>query len=51
LTINLPSDGRRETLTVPLPRTLAPGTLHAIYRQACRYVPERDLRARFFGRR
>ena len=44
-------DGTRETLTVPLHRTLADGTLHAIYRQACRYVPERQLRARFFTRR
>jgi predicted RNA binding protein YcfA (HicA-like mRNA interferase family) len=41
-------NGTRETLTVPLHRTLAAGTLHAIYRQAARYVPERDLRPRFF---
>ncbi|HKA28078.1 MAG TPA: type II toxin-antitoxin system HicA family toxin [Candidatus Binatia bacterium] len=40
--------GTRETLTVPLHRILAPGTLQAIYRQAARYVPERDLRPRFF---
>jgi hypothetical protein len=32
-------------------RTLAPGTLHAIYRQATRYVPERDLRPRLFALR
>jgi predicted RNA binding protein YcfA (HicA-like mRNA interferase family) len=41
-------NGTRETLTVPLHRTLAADTLHAIYRQAARYVPERDFRLRFF---
>ena len=42
-------DGTRQTLTIPLHRTLATGTLQAIFRQACRYVPESDLRSRFFG--
>ena len=41
-------DGRRQTLTVPNHREIDRGTLHAIYRQACRYVPEAQLRARFF---
>ena len=41
-------DGSRETLTVPLHDELAPGTLHAIYRQALRYVSAADLRPYFF---
>lgn len=44
------ADGTRQTLTIPLHRTLAAGTLQAIFRQACRYVPEAELRPRFFGR-
>ena len=42
------SSGERQTLTVPIHKKLAPGTLHAIYRQASRYVPEEDLREWFF---
>jgi predicted RNA binding protein YcfA (HicA-like mRNA interferase family) len=42
------ADGTRQTLTVPLHRTLAPGTLHAVFRQASRYVAEADLRRWFF---
>ena len=34
------SEGVRQTLTIPLHRELAPGTLRAIFRQACRFVPE-----------
>lgn len=41
-------DGARQILTVPLHRTLADGTLRAIFRQACRFVPEVDLRPWFF---
>jgi len=44
-------EGTRQTLTVPLHRTLAPSTLQAIYRQACRFVSERELRGRFFRAR
>ena len=40
--------GERQTFTVPLHRTLDQGTLHAIFRQAMRYVPEADLRPWFF---
>jgi predicted RNA binding protein YcfA (HicA-like mRNA interferase family) len=40
--------GSRQTLTLPLHDELAPGTLHAIYRQALRYVPAADLHAHFF---
>ncbi len=42
-------DGTREILTVPLHRVLAPGTLHAIFRQAARFIPERELRPHFYG--
>jgi predicted RNA binding protein YcfA (HicA-like mRNA interferase family) len=41
--------GEKQTLTVPLHKHLAPGTLHAIYRQGLRYIPEADLKSRFFG--
>ena len=38
----------QQTLTLPLHKNLAAGTLHAIFRQALRYVPEEDLRPWFF---
>ncbi len=41
-------DGRTETLTVPNHDEIDRGTLHAIYRQACRYIAETELRAKFF---
>jgi predicted RNA binding protein YcfA (HicA-like mRNA interferase family) len=44
-------DGLRQTLTVPLHRELAPGTLRAIFRQACRFVPKEELHPLFFGDR
>ncbi len=40
--------GELEILTIPLYREIAPGTLRAIYRQACRFVPEPELRAWFY---
>lgn len=43
----LPS-GQRQTLTIPLHKQLAPGTLRAIFRQALRYIPEADLVPWFF---
>ena len=43
----LPS-GERQTLTIPVHKQLAPGTLRAIFRQALRYIPEGDLRPWFF---
>lgn len=42
-------EGLRQSLTIPLHRELAPGTLRAIFRQACRFVPEEDLGPLFFG--
>lgn len=42
-------DGTRQTLTLPLHDELASGTLHAIYRQALRFIPTRDLQRHFFN--
>jgi predicted RNA binding protein YcfA (HicA-like mRNA interferase family) len=42
------SAGEKQTLTIPVHKDLAPGTLHAIFRQALRYIPEADLRPWFF---
>jgi len=44
----LVADGRSQTLTVPNHDEIDRGTLHAIYRQASRFVPEAQLRAKFF---
>jgi len=41
--------GERQVLTVPLHKELATGTLHAIYRQASRFVDAADLRPHFFS--
>ena len=41
-------DGLRQTLTVPLHRELASGTLRAIFHQACRFAREEDLSPLFF---
>ncbi|MGH2349131.1 MAG: type II toxin-antitoxin system HicA family toxin [bacterium] len=43
----LPS-GVAHTLTIPLHKTLAPGTVRAVFRQACRYIQESELRPWFF---
>lgn len=40
--------GQRQTLTIPLHKDLASGTLRAILRQAARFIPEHDLRPWFF---
>jgi predicted RNA binding protein YcfA (HicA-like mRNA interferase family) len=40
--------GERQTLTILLHRNLDQGTLHAIFRQAMRYIPEADLQPLFF---
>jgi len=42
------SSGRTQTLTVPNHAEIDRGTLHAIYRQASRYIPEAQLRSKFF---
>lgn len=41
--------GRKEILLVPVHRQLATGTIRAIYRQACRFIPEGELRPGFFA--
>ncbi|AFY60647.1 type II toxin-antitoxin system HicA family toxin [Synechococcus sp. PCC 6312] len=38
----------QETLTIPNHRQLDTGTCRAIYRQACRYIPETDLFPHFY---
>jgi predicted RNA binding protein YcfA (HicA-like mRNA interferase family) len=38
-----------QILTVPRHRELDTGTLHAIFRQASRFVPEEDLRPHFYA--
>lgn len=43
------SSGQRQTLTIPLHRSLAAGTLQAIYRQAARFVAETDLQSHFYS--
>lgn len=40
--------GEIEILTIPLHREIAQGTLRAIYRQACRFVAESELRDWFY---
>jgi len=40
--------GARVTLSVPNHREIRPGTLHSIYRDACRAVPETELHPHFF---
>ncbi len=41
--------GGRETLIVPAHSSLARGTLRAIYTQACRYIPQAELRPHFYN--
>ena len=40
--------GRREILIVPMHRRLTAGTVHAIYSQASRFIPDEALRDGFF---
>lgn len=42
------ASGERQILTIPLHKDLAPGTLHAIYRQALKFVAAEQLRRHFF---
>lgn len=43
--------GQRETITIPLHKELARGTLLAIYRQALRYISDAELKSSFFSNR
>lgn len=47
----LATDGTRQTITIPMHRELAPGTLLAIFRQARRFVTEDQLRPVFYAER
>lgn len=50
--VRIPSrgkSGQKEILVVPIHRQIAIGTVHAIYRQASRFIPEDKLRAGFFS--
>lgn len=40
--------GEKQILTVPLHKELDKGTLRAIFRQACRYIPEDQLAGHFY---
>ena len=42
------SDGEMQTLTVPVHNELDTGTCRAILRQACRFIPEAELRPHFY---
>lgn len=41
--------GQAQTLTVPNHREIDRGTLHAIFRQACRFIEEGELRRKFYS--
>ena len=46
-----PSDGNtghKKIVVVPVHGKMSVGTIHAIYRQACRFIPKEDLRKDFF---
>jgi len=42
--------GEHQTLVVPLHKRVRAGMLHALFREACHYVPEADLKPWFFTR-
>jgi hypothetical protein len=42
-------EARRETLAIPMHREVDRGTLHAIFRQEIRFIPEKDLAPHFFA--
>ena len=41
-------DGTSQTLTVPAHAAVKLGTLNAIFAQAARFIPERELRRHFY---
>ena len=41
-------DGTKQTLTIPIHDELDKGTLKAIFRQALRYIPEKELKPYFY---
>jgi len=42
------TSGEHQTLTISLHKSIRPGMLYAVFRQASHYVPESDLRPWFF---
>lgn len=44
----LAPSGGKQTLTVPIHDEIDPGTMHAIVRQAARFIPEEELHSYFF---
>ncbi|MBM4162470.1 MAG: type II toxin-antitoxin system HicA family toxin [Ignavibacteria bacterium] len=44
----LTAEGTKQTLTIPRHKELGPGTVHAIFRQSSRYIPEDQLLPLFF---
>jgi hypothetical protein len=42
------SAGEKQTLTIVAHKELDVGTLYAIFHQACRYIPENQLREFFY---
>jgi predicted RNA binding protein YcfA (HicA-like mRNA interferase family) len=44
------STGERQVLTIPLHKAIAPGTPHAIFRQAAKFVAAEELRKHFYTR-
>ncbi|CAN5824993.1 hypothetical protein BH18ACI5_BH18ACI5_28730 [soil metagenome] len=46
--VRITQAGQRQVLTVPLHKELAAGTLHAIYRQASKFLPIDVLYPLFF---
>ena len=44
------SAGERQVLTIPLHKEIAAGTLHAIFRQAAKFVAAEELQKHFYTR-
>lgn len=47
--VRMTASGERQVLTVPVHSQLQTGTVRAIYRQASRFIPGDELRAKFFA--
>ena len=47
--VRMTASGERQVLTVPVHSQMQTGTVRAIYRQASRFVPDDELRAKFFA--
>lgn len=43
------ADGIKQTLTIVVHKELDKGTIYAIYKQALRYVPAKDLSSHFYS--